>query len=499
MSVCNIDVWGRERFSHAPCRPCQNSAMRWRHGVAMNAPLFPATAPGTTVGRRLVDALALAAGLAALLWPALWNGWPIVFFDTGGYIRRAILLELEPGRSLFYGLFLEGASLNWLTPWGPVAAQAAATLWLLHLTLRALDLPAGPVPVALVAALLSGVTGVAWYAAQLMPDILVPLLVLALWLLGFRYERLHPAERAGIAAVALLALLSHMSSMALAMGLVLVTATAAVAARRFRYDVPIRVLPPALTVAASLLLMPLLHLAIVGKAVYTPGGAVFVFGRLVQDGIAQKQLAAACPQDEDAYALCRHRHEMPTTANDFIWHEASPFRKIGWWEGADAELSRLSRDAIAAFPGEFVLTSIRSTLQQLVEVETGDGLDEWQEATRWTVASQLPAHAAAFEVARQQRALITQDLFDALNRVHVPVAHLSALALPLALAWAVRARRPDVALLAGVVILALLGNAFICGVLSNPHDRYQSRLVWVATFVVVAALLARRRESYRPK
>ena len=41
--------------------------------------------------------------------------------------------------------------------------------------------------------------------------------------------------------------------------------------------------------------------------------------------------------------------------------------------------------------------------------------------------------------------------------------------------------------LVATVTLALLGNAFICGVISGPHDRYGARMVWVATFVVLIA------------
>jgi hypothetical protein len=39
-------------------------------------------------------------------------------------------------------------------------------------------------------------------------------------------------------------------------------------------------------------------------------------------------------------------------------------------------------------------------------------------------------------------------------------------------------------MLPAFVLIALLGNAFICGTLSNPHDRYQSRLIWVPFFVL---------------
>src|SRR5271157_1455984 len=50
----------------------------------------------------------LAAGLmlAALLWPALWNGFPIVFYDTGGYLARPFEGTLSMGRSALYGAFL---------------------------------------------------------------------------------------------------------------------------------------------------------------------------------------------------------------------------------------------------------------------------------------------------------------------------------------------------------------------------------------------------------
>ena len=66
------------------------------------------------------------------------------------------------------------------------------------------------------------------------------------------------------------------------------------------------------------------------------------------------------------------------------------------------------------------------------------------------------------------------------------------LALVALLAHAFANRRlDDLTLLAATVTLALLGNAFICGVISGPHDRYGARMVWVATFVVLMALARR--------
>jgi hypothetical protein len=60
---------------------------------------------------------------------------------------------------------------------------------------------------------------------------------------------------------------------------------------------------------------------------------------------------------------------------------------------------------------------------------------------------------------------------------------LTATAFVRALLW----REKEIAELCAFVIVALLGNAVICGVLSNPHARYQSRIVWLATLCAIVA------------
>jgi hypothetical protein len=43
--------------------------------------------------------------------------------------------------------------------------------------------------------------------------------------------------------------------------------------------------------------------------------------------------------------------------------------------------------------------------------------------------------------------------------------------------------------LAVTVTVALLANAFACGALSGPHDRYGARIVWIATLTAAITLL----------
>ena len=75
-----------------------------------------------------------------LIAPALWNGYPLLQWDTGGYLARWYEGYLVPSRSTVFGLYLhlgEGSDF-----WLDLAAQALATLWILQLTLRVLGLVA---------------------------------------------------------------------------------------------------------------------------------------------------------------------------------------------------------------------------------------------------------------------------------------------------------------------------------------------------------------------
>ncbi len=436
---------------------------------------------------RIAWTLSLLFSLSVFLAPALWNGFAITFFDTGGYVGRVLDMNLAPGRSLFYGLFLWAASLGWWSFWGPVLVQSLGAVCVIHLDLRSHNLPAGPLVTAVFCGAMALLTGISWYTSQLMPDVLVPLVTLSLWIIGFHWERLGLTERVGLITLSLLGLMSHMSCMALAIGLIVVLFLLRLLARHHQWSLSLSILPPAAVVIASLILMPTLHLALVGKAGYTPGGPVFIFGRLVQDNIAQRWLAEHCPVP--GIKLCYLQARMPTTADDFLWGGDSPFQDLGGWSGtADAELRFLTGGSIKSYPGMFVWTSLRATAEQMARVATGDGLDEFQAAARWVFTDLLPRTAVSFNAARQQQGQITQPLFDTLNMIHIPITWLSMFGLLTLIGWGLNKGHHDLAALALFTLFALLGNAFICGALSNPHDRYQNRLIWIATLVIGMAI-----------
>jgi hypothetical protein len=66
---------------------------------------------------------------------------------------------------------------------------------------------------------------------------------------------------------------------------------------------------------------------------------------------------------------------------------------------------------------------------------------------------------------------------------------MAVLLFTIVLGWR-RGAFADIGLLAASIGIVLLANACVCGILSNPHDRYGARLIWLGT--LVAALLACR-------
>ena len=192
--------------------------------------------------------------------------------------------------------------------------------------------------------------------------------------------------------------------------------------------------------------------------------------------------------------LCPHRKELPQTGDGFLWGH-SVFNDLGQFKGLGDEMAYIAWHSLIAYPGAQSEAAIDAAAQQLVSVATGEGSNNWLSHTYGIMARYLPQEIEAMREARQQRWGFD---FTAVNLVHVPIALLSELLLVGILAGAAwRRKLDDLALMAGTVALALLGNAVLCGVLSGPHDRYGARMVWIATLVVVIAGLLHRGQDAR--
>lgn len=426
-----------------------------------------------------------------LVLPALYNGFPVVFYDTGGYIERPFEAVLTPGRSIAYGVFL--ASLEGHAHWFPVAiAQAALCVWMIHLLARVHGLAHGLIGLAVIVAVLSALTSLPWFTSQLMPDVFAPVVAIILYLLAFRSDLLARWERAALVAVGAFAMAAHSSHLVLAGGLVAVICILALA-RTIHWRLPLLVL------ALGMVAVPAGNFLVAGQFRFTPGGTTFIFGRVLQDGIVARFLADHCPSER--FKLCAYRTVLPKTGDDWIWGTESQFEALGGWAGAADEMRQIGLDSLRAYPLQHVQTALTSAFAQFVAIAAGEGVDRMKPEdlwhTRYAVERFEPGALPAYDSARQQHGDLS---FVGLNRIYLPVAFGSMLLTAAAFAWSLLRHEVEHAEVCGFILLSLLGNAFICGVFSGPHARYQSRIVWLSTLCVLLTVhrlklvaIARRR------
>ena len=413
-----------------------------------------------------------------LLAPAIWNGYPLLEYDTGGYLARWYEGYLEPSRSTVYGIYLHLGKDSFF--WLNLACQALLTLWILHLTLRVLSL-AQPLRLLAIAVILILTTALPWLASMLLTDIFAGLAVLALFILVVHNGKLSTIERVSLFLYTSFAAATHTATFGVLLGL---CCAGWVVKPWLGRRLPVAgLVQGCLTLVTGAAMLLAANYALSGRLAWTPGGAGVSFGRMMQDGIVARYLNDHC--DEIKLKLCPYRNQLPATADDFLWGNDSVFNKLGRFEGMNDEMEFIATQALAAYPLWQTEAAVEATAEQLVHVGTGEGTTGWIPHTYGIIERYLPEQVKAMRAAQQQHWNIK---FAAINWILIPVALTSMLLLAgIALAALWRRRLDDVELLAATVCVALLGNAFICGVISGPHNRYGARMVRIATFVVLIA------------
>lgn len=424
---------------------------------------------------RLRALAAILAGAALLIWPALFNGYPLLFSDSGAFLHQTLGPLMIWDKPYVYGPFLH--VFHWrISLWGPVIAQGVILSHLLWLTQRVVRGDAQPLWHIGLCAFVALATAAPFSAALLMPDVFAPMVVLGLFLLGFGGAALSGYERAYLVALVALGIAAHLAHLPLALGL------CGVALLLRFWRTPVRffamALPVLVAVAALLATNAIGH----GRVALSPYGSVFLLARLQEDGPASALLKARCPNA--GWYLCAFTDRLPMLANDFLWAPESPVNR-----DAAGTPRFLGGAMLAPEAGQIVAATLRADplgvlramagnmAAQLGSFGIGDTLDNAHlaVAVRPRIEQGFPPRElAAFDQARQAQGALKDALLP-FNPPHVLVI-LLALPVLLWLAW----RQQGLALgFALFVLAAVLGNALICGGLSAPHPRYGARIMWL--------------------
>ena len=408
---------------------------------------------------------AILLGAVLLVWPALVNQYPIVFSDTHAFLVQAGQPIMVWDKPWFYGPFLRALHGN-TTLWLPLAAQGLIVSHLLWLS-RAAFAPATVLfHLALCAALAVG-SAAPWFTTLLMPDILAPVAVLCLFLLGCSAQ-LSRASRVWVGCLGGFAIATHLSYLPVAAAVIAVILL--LRGRRV-------VLAP---LAGALLLLVASNAIGHGKLGISPYGSVFALARLVSDGPAQAVLARECPQS--GWHMCDWIGRFPADSDNFMWDSTGPvWTTPGGPRALAAEASTIVARTVATETLAVLGDALTNTARQLVKLQLGDtlGPDSLEES----ITGSLRAYFPPEEIARFRSGRQMSDRLRAvaapLNTPHAALLVLGALASLVVLMQAVRRRDWLRASFVTVVLAAILVNAAASGALSRPNDRYQARIAWL--------------------
>ena len=446
---------------------------------------------------RLASLLGLA-GLA-LLWPALWNRFPLIFSDSGTYISQAMELHLGWDRPPFYSFFL--LATDWgVSLWPPVLVQAALAVWLIARSIRIVVPSAGVGAICAVIGGLAALTALPFVTAEIMPDIFSSLMVLALFVLV--WGKPGRLEQYGLVGLIAGAIAVHDTNLPIFAGLLLVVLVPLSRSARGRVPWRAVVLVGGLGVAALLGV----NMVARGQIALAPYGSNFLLARLIANGPARRTLARDCPHYH--WALCRYRRDLPDSADRFLWARDSAFYRAGGPMRMIGQTDQIVARTLVEQPRAVAREAGADIMRQLFLFKAGSGLRPWRRTAAATIKRDFPAGTvASFKASLQERRqlVLPRALIAAQDAVAgIGMAVTLALLGAGAIGYCANRRLLALAMMVGA---ALLGNAMLTGALSGPHDRYQARIVWLAVLVagiggVSAYSLRRSRPArmikYRP-
>jgi putative flippase GtrA len=461
----------------------------------------PRVPVAATLGRA---ARVYAAPLILLLAPAIYNGFPLVFSDSGTYLRIAIEMYGWWDRPFYYSFFLYPLHLR-LTLWPIVLAQATLALAVIAVFLRQC---LGRIPGAhmtLLLSVLAVATSIGVVADQVMPDIFTPLMLLSICILVFFPETLSRVERGFLCLVLLMSVCFHQANFLIALPtLAAAWLCQSLAQRRWSGLRPFAL--PALLVLLGLALIVAPNYVFHRQLVVSRGSGVFLLAKLIDDGVALDYLEAACPQR--GYSICRQlpviraykdhltpeQERFESTADFVLWE--GPLIAAGGYETVATYAASVSSAAIRQEPLQFLQASARGFWKQLLYVRTGDELHRYGDEMSITkaIARYFPARVnAAYERSRQERGVLN---FAGWSTFHTIIAVLSGILLvALLFADSTGAR---LAAVSGTLLAAIAANALVTGALSSPHDRYQSRVMCLLTLAAMMLSYRWYRSRFRP-
>ncbi len=433
-----------------------------------------------------------------LLIPAFYNGYPLVYSDTGSYIFSGMDLVIPEHRTIMYGLFIRFFSLNF-SLWLVVFAQSLIVSYVLWHVVKVVNKTVSKRLFLIIMALFSGFTGLGWYSSQIMPDIFTVTAVCSLFLLALKNDyKIY--QKIIFSALLIFSVNAHFSNYLISiltiLGLFVITRTKFIPKAKQELSF----LLPTVILSVSIVTGSLINYAIGSTFKMNQGSHVFLMGKMLDSGVLKSFLDDECKGDN--YVLCQCKDSLPNTSRELLWNPKSPLYQNGGWQGSQESFNNILFDIFTS-PKHLALFTYNVTLSsvtQLFQNDVGSGLiSNWYKDPSSppydAISKHFPFELKQYKQSRQNGNLWDQGLdFTFINYINHILLVLSSVFLFFIFTSKSKRKSVDirVQLIIMTLLLGVLVNAIVAGSLANVYDRLQSRISWTIIFCVVLILLSKK-------
>ncbi len=439
-------------------------------------------------GFRQIEFFPVIIGAILLGFAAWQNMYPLVYPDTGTYVLSGIESRVPVDRPILYGLFLRHTSMR-ATMWLSLFAQLLIVSSVLFAFIKTYFRNNSYKNIFyFILVPLIGCTAISIKSSTLIPDVFTPLTILCFAILLRRNQA--AILRLWFMAVMIFCISVHQSHLMILLLAFLLFTLSEIIQNGWQEVIakarPLWFLLPILLF--SIVVTPLLNLSYSGKFFWSKSGGIFMMGRLADNGMLQDYLRKNC--DAHSYEMCNYVENIPS---DFLWDDRSPLHKMGGWENPSLEYDRIFWDMMTT-PKYFAQFCYKSLSASVVQFFT---FNISLRAENDAMGHDSPPHYALRTVYSHE---MNQYLGSNQN-----IKRLDYTPLDIRQTWFIIGLFSLFALIKisklgkytttfnrilSLIFFYTLSNAIVCGTLSIPNPRYQTRVFWLIPLVILIVIIS---------
>lgn len=426
-----------------------------------------------------------------ILFPAIYNGYPLFYSDSAIYIYTSHLFgmlshntDLPFLSGMGYALFIRIVTWRY-SLYLVVLAQGLILNILIYYSLRVLLTESKifkfHLPIIIVLSLCSSM---GWTASQLMPDIFTSFLVLSIFLF-YSWNKKSWGIYIFLSVIIIFSILSHLSNISIVILMLGLLFLLFIFISSFRKNLKFFLGKTAIIVV--LIFTSLLMLIGINTKYYdykgiSPTSHIFFVARLMEIGFLPEYLNEKCAEKQ--YEMCKYKDNLPTTYDNFLWSPDSEFYKTGGWDLKNydhEEYKNIIADVLTTpkYFGKFLYSCALNTSHQLVTFRIGEGLNNSynEKSSQYQNVIMFFDHKEFREDFLNSKQIQGTLYFDKVNIINYILFAISTLII----LWTLFREKLDrnMLLFTFLIFSGVIINAASTSSLSSIFNRFQSRIIWL--------------------